>query len=340
MGRLFQSTLDLYKKGFRLVDFEAYAVGKKMRYAGIWVADASKRRTYFYRNMSELAFFNRLQQLFDDGYRLTDFERYRVGKTWKYAGIWRQNTTRPDWKYKAAVTKRIEEFREANNLPGVSVAIIKNGTMVYRKGFGYADKANNLKASGGTAYLAASVSKAIGATLALRLMEKNPKRYSLFKPIRNYLPQLPSKHRYRLFDLLTHRSCVRDHKHKPGTSDNDKQFDSQIVAAATFWDDNLVCRPPALKKEYSTPAFTILGALLEHRTKKKVRDLIDIHFTKGLKLPSFRAQFPLNKNRKRSALYTLQKTTKAPDKKPNKTHRRSESITAGKYWEGPSRHRP
>ena len=143
-GKAFKALKTYTKKGFRLVDFEAYAVGKKMRYAGIWVADASKRRTYFYRNMSELAFFNRLQQLFDDGYRLTDFERYRVGKTWKYAGIWRQNTTRPDWKYKAAVTKRIEEFREVNNLPGVSLRSSKMERWCIA-GFRYADKANNSK---------------------------------------------------------------------------------------------------------------------------------------------------------------------------------------------------
>ena len=302
------------RQGYQLVDLEVYQRGEKQYFAGIWVKTRT-HRFHLVKDLTDVMFFNTFGEMVDGGYRLTDIEQYRKDGKWLYAGLWRENGLRSRWRHAAAVTKRVKQYRKKNNLPGVSVAILQKGRMVYRRGFGFADVEAGIRASGDTVYLTASISKAIGATLALRLLEKNKKLFSLKKPIRQYLPELPKWHKYTLFDVLTHTSCVRDHL--PGKADIDQQFDSQLKAAETFWNDALICKAPSKPDRYSTPAFTILGALLEKRTGKRVRDLIRVHITERLNLLSLRAQYPLTSNRRRAALYRIANPKKHPHPKTN-----------------------
>ena len=48
--------------------------------------------------------------------------------------------------------------------PGLAVAVVKDGEIVFAKGFGWADKENRRKADEHTAYSIASISKPITAT--------------------------------------------------------------------------------------------------------------------------------------------------------------------------------
>ncbi|MEM1123004.1 MAG: serine hydrolase domain-containing protein, partial [Bacteroidota bacterium] len=55
---------------------------------------------------------------------------------------------------------------------GASIAIIDQGEVVYQKGFGFADRENNVQATPNTMYKVASVTKSFTAFAVMQLHEK------------------------------------------------------------------------------------------------------------------------------------------------------------------------
>jgi D-alanyl-D-alanine carboxypeptidase len=71
----------------------------------------------------------------------------------------------------AAVDSKIEAFLEKYSLTGASLAISKNGKMVYAKGFGFADKAKGEKVNQDHIFRLASISKTYTGVAILKLIQ-------------------------------------------------------------------------------------------------------------------------------------------------------------------------
>ncbi|MEA3316932.1 MAG: serine hydrolase domain-containing protein [Bacteroidota bacterium] len=67
----------------------------------------------------------------------------------------------------------IEEFVKKWDITGASVALVKNGRLIYAKGFGYADRENKIKVQPKHIFRLASVSKLITATTIMKMVEQN-----------------------------------------------------------------------------------------------------------------------------------------------------------------------
>jgi len=67
---------------------------------------------------------------------------------------------------------QIKDFLETWNIAGASVAIAKNERLIYAKGFGYADRQNNVRVSPKHLFRVASVSKLITAVAVMHLKEE------------------------------------------------------------------------------------------------------------------------------------------------------------------------
>jgi len=72
----------------------------------------------------------------------------------------------------AALEKQIERFMRREVLEGASVAVAKDGKLIYAKGFGYADKENKTPAEPHHLFRIASVSKLVTAAGVMRLKEQ------------------------------------------------------------------------------------------------------------------------------------------------------------------------
>ncbi len=293
-------------KGFRPIDFESYKKGKTQYYAAIWVKNTNRRRWASYRDMTKLGYANRWRTLRDKGYRLIDFERYNTSKGYRYAGIWRQNGNRINWKYRVAVDNKVKEYKDKNKTPGISVAVAKGGKIVYRRGFGYSDVKRKRVAHSETVYYTASVGKSIGATLAMRMKEKLG--FDIKKKTRSFIPAMPSHHTHTVEQLLSHRACVLN---KPSPEPKN-QYNSAMSAAKTIWKSPLLssCTPKigtGSTYKYSNSAFTLLGAVLETRGKKNIVQLLQYYLAKPLGLESLRAEYPLTANYDRSERYVGKK---------------------------------
>jgi CubicO group peptidase (beta-lactamase class C family) len=86
------------------------------------------------------------------------------------------------------VRNRIEALRKTLKIPGLSVAIIRNDSVIYADGFGFRDLENKLPATAQTAYPIASLTKTFSSTLLLGFVEEG--KLDLNTPMRQFFPEM------------------------------------------------------------------------------------------------------------------------------------------------------
>jgi CubicO group peptidase (beta-lactamase class C family) len=93
--------------------------------------------------------------------------------------------------------------------PGAAVAVVRNGEIVYKRGYGFANLEYDIPITPSTVFHVASVSKQFTA-MAILLLEKQGKP-SIEDDVRMYLPELADfGARITLHHLLNHTSGLRD----------------------------------------------------------------------------------------------------------------------------------
>jgi len=83
-----------------------------------------------------------------------------------------------------AFAQELNALRASHDIPGLSVAIVKNGEVIFARGFGHANLELQVPATPETPYNIASVSKPISAVVALKLVELG--RLDLDRPLTSY----------------------------------------------------------------------------------------------------------------------------------------------------------
>ncbi len=103
----------------------------------------------------------------------------------------------------ADLERYIPDYMRQENIPGVAIAMIHGGKVVWTKGFGVMNIVAGKPMTSGTIFEVASNSKVVSAYIALRLV--NQGILSLDRPLNDYLPQpwLPSS-QYRNVVTLRH----------------------------------------------------------------------------------------------------------------------------------------
>ena len=81
----------------------------------------------------------------------------------------------------------IPKLMEENSVPGVSIAIIKDAKLFWRRAFGVKDRASKQPVDDDTVFEAASVSKTVFAYAVLKLCEKGV--IGLDTPLTRYAPK-------------------------------------------------------------------------------------------------------------------------------------------------------
>lgn len=110
----------------------------------------------------------------------------------------------------------IEERMKALNVPGVSIAVIRNYKIDWAKGYGFADVASKRAVTAGTLFLAGSISKPVAAAGALVLVEQSQVR--LDEDVNRYLKswripdnELTREQKVTLRRLLSHTAGLTVH---------------------------------------------------------------------------------------------------------------------------------
>lgn len=161
-----------------------------------------------------------------------------------------------------------------NNLAMASIAISKNGVLVYQRSTGAAftgaDK--QVPASENTEYRIGSISKMFTATIFFQLIEE--KKLSINDTLSRYFPSLPNAGRITMSNLLYHRSGLPDFT--KGTNFNDwmdkpKTHDELLALVAG--------RPadfePNAKADYNNSNYLVLGYIIEKVCGKPYKEVLN-----------------------------------------------------------------
>jgi CubicO group peptidase (beta-lactamase class C family) len=97
--------------------------------------------------------------------------------------------------------KEVDDYRNTLKIPGVSAVIVKDRTVLWAKGFGFADSENRIPATPDTLYSIASLTKTFGATLIMQLVEQG--QLNLDEPISHYSSDFKDES-VRIKHLLSH----------------------------------------------------------------------------------------------------------------------------------------
>ena len=147
----------------------------------------------------------------------------------------------------------------AKHIPGLSMAVVRDGQLVWKKSFGVANRETKEPTTDATVYRIASSTKPIAATAAMQLVEKG--KLDLDAPVQKYAPAYPKK-KYTVTTrhLLSHTSGVRNYRR--GEPERTDHFDRLTDAFVIFKDDSLEFEPDT-RYMYSTFGYTMLGAVIE-----------------------------------------------------------------------------
>lgn len=147
----------------------------------------------------------------------------------------------------------------AQGLVGMSVAIAKNGTVLYSQGFGYEDLSTCQAVQPAIAFQIGSVTKQFTAAAVLQL--QNAGTLNIDDPVVTYLGSYPFDPRITLRMLLNQTSGLQDYHNFPAASSWLNGVPEQTVlspiAAATL------LFAPGTAYAYSNSNYFVLGSVIE-----------------------------------------------------------------------------
>lgn len=163
-----------------------------------------------------------------------------------------------------AQSDRTDEFiraeMERQNIPGLSLAVLRNGEIIEARGYGLANIEEQIPATPKTVYKIASVSKVFIAAGILRLVQEG--RIGLNDSIREYLDDAPeSWNGITIRHLLGHTSGLA--REAPGFDPFEVRTDAEVIETAY----GLPLRfAPGEKAEYSNLGYFVLAEVMTRVT--------------------------------------------------------------------------
>lgn len=162
-----------------------------------------------------------------------------------------------------------------------SIAIAKNGKVVYQKAMGYAVTESNTVANENTEYHIGSITKMFTAVLVFQLIEEN--KLSLNDTLSMFFPQLPNAGRITIGNLLYHRSGLPNFTNDtnfPDWTDKPKTHDEllgYIIGRKPDFEPNA-------KADYNNSNYLVLSYIIEKVCKKTYKEVLKQNITDRLKL--------------------------------------------------------
>lgn len=164
----------------------------------------------------------------------------------------------------------VREHMAGHQVPGVAVAVVRDGKVVHAKGYGLANVEWNAPVTPETVFQSGSVGKQFTAALVMILAEEG--KLGLDDPVSKHLPEAPPAWKdITVRHLLTHTSGI-----------SGAAYDKVIDLRRDYTEAELVAEiarlpldfPPGGQWRYSNPGYVILGVLIGRVGGKFYGDLL------------------------------------------------------------------
>ncbi len=162
-------------------------------------------------------------------------------------------------------------------VPGVAIAIIENGEVVHKVGYGYADRSKNKAITTNTGFNVGSISKTVTAWAVMRLVEQG--KLSLDVPINKYLTRwnLPETKfdakGVTVLRLLSHTAGLPG-RYYPGWAQTDElpTLEQSLSGTKVRSGSVQLVSEPGKTYQYSGGGYTLLQLLIEEVTEQRFED--------------------------------------------------------------------
>ncbi len=166
-------------------------------------------------------------------------------------------------------------------IPGMAVAIVKGDSVIFSKGYGYADLDNKTKVDGNTLFAIASNTKAFTATALAQLVDEGKIKWT--DKVVDYVPY------FRLYDdYATNHTTIEDllcHRNGLKTFSGDLLWYGTNLSQEEIIKKQGYLKPVAefrTKYGYSNIQFIAAGKVIEKVTDTSWVDYIKVHFLQPL----------------------------------------------------------
>src|SRR2546426_157567 len=166
--------------------------------------------------------------------------------------------------------------------PGCALAIIKNGQVIYKRGYGMADLERAVPITTTSVFDVGSISKQFTAMSIALLMKQG--KLSLDDDIRKYIPEIPNYGvRITIRNLIYHTSGIRDYVPLMALaempSENHYTYQQLISLLAGQKELNF---KPGEEHFYSNSGYLLLGQVVRQASGKSLREFAEENIFKPL----------------------------------------------------------
>ena len=187
------------------------------------------------------------------------------------------------------------------NVPGVSVAVVRNGKVRWAKGYGVANPNTNKNVDANTLFQAGSISKPIAALAALKLVDEG--KVDLDKDVNFYLKdwkvsenEYTKKEKVTLRRLLTHTAGMTVHGFPGYTQEDNFPSDIKVLDGKGNTGKIFVDTLPGSKWRYSGGGYTVMEKLVEDVSGMSFDIYLKKKILKPLRMSNSTYTQPLPKN--------------------------------------------
>ncbi len=187
--------------------------------------------------------------------------------------------------------KKIDSAMHLNNIPAVSVAIVKEGRIILSEGFGFHDRSETVRANSFSVYQIASDTKKMTGIIAKHLV--NQGKLNLDTPIVHYLIDSLEPEAEERLRNITVRHLLRHTSGLPYRELTEKRKDGEPMLVPYTEEDVLndlnsveLLVEPGTKFGYSNFGYAVAGYLCEQASGETYQELIRKYISEAYDMPN------------------------------------------------------
>ncbi len=170
---------------------------------------------------------------------------------------------------------------DSNNKFMGSVALMKNGKIVYKNQIGYSDIETKQKPNENTKYRIGSISKTFTSVLIFKAIEE--RKLNLDMTLNNYFPNIKNSDSITIGNLLNHRSGIHNFTNEKEYLEynTEPKSENEMLSIISKFDSDF---KPNSKSEYSNSNYVLLSYILEKVYNQTFLEILKEKITRPIKL--------------------------------------------------------